>query len=164
MDYERMWKKLKRNLVRESGNTGMRPGAYEHCKDMLLSMSKIESDEYEKERRSRKQESAVRQRQKYKEVFVFNAPHPDTTKSAKTSFEYFTGNTVIDSLEKLEREIQKRKGAPPFSDQKPIVVDENVVVPDYINHEATIRGIKILRFGTNVIVNPYLPKGVFIYK
>lgn len=145
MDYERMWRKLERNLVVEAGNKGMEPGAAEHCRNTILAMSEIESEEYENDSKARGREYTIRQNITKK----MDSKVLDIGKIARESFERMTGCKVIDSLKELENEIQKRIVKAPFPEC--LVVDEKVDIPTHIYHEAKVRGIRIVRFGTDVM-------------
>lgn len=145
MDYERMWRKLERNLVIEAGNKGMEPGAAKHCRNTILAMSEIESEEYENDSKARGREYTIRQNITKK----MDSKVLDIGKIARESFERMTGCKVIDSLKELENEIQKRIVKAPFPEC--LVVDEKVDIPTHIYHEAKVRGIRIVRFGTDVM-------------
>ena len=60
--------------------------------------------------------------------------------------------------------MQKRKGKAPFSDQEPIVVDNKVEIPKHIWDEAKVRGIRIARFGVDIIGGGGTQKGIFVDK
>lgn len=161
MNYERMWKKLKIRLVGESGNERMNPGAAEHCRSILLTMARLESEEYKKDDKAGTCDYTVRQ----DIIGNVDVKATDILGIARETFKQITGHKVIDSLEELESEIRKRKGKTLLSDaREPIVVDEKVDIPEHMRHEADLHGIRIARFGVDVISTDTLPKGVFMAK
>lgn len=151
MNYEIMWKKLKKDLVADSGNLSMEAGSVKYCKRILLSMSRLESEEDEKDSKAGTQTYTIHQ----DITGRVDIKAPDIGKLARKSFEQITGYKIIENLEELENEIQKRKGKTPFFDfgaaMEYLVVDEKVNIPRHIYHEATLRGIRIARFGVDIM-------------
>lgn len=146
MNYENMWNRLKSAVVEKSNDVdGIRRADYN---DVLLTMSSLETEEYEKDSKAGTQTYTVHQDITGRvDIKVL-----DIGKLAMESFEQITGYKIIESLEELENEIQKRNGKAPLYGATPehLVVDEKVDIPGHIYHEATVRGIRIARFGVDV--------------
>ncbi|MBD5504613.1 MAG: hypothetical protein HDR09_13025 [Lachnospiraceae bacterium] len=151
MNYEKMWNKLKTDLVEKADDIKLSNESRNNYRNTIFHMTRIESEDANGEKSQKVQGNTAKC---YEDCKV-----PLLETNAKELFEQITGHKVIDSLEKLESEIQKRKGR--FDNQETIVVDECVYIPRDIWHEAAVRGIKIARFKLNIISSDVMPKVVF---
>ena len=162
MNYKKMWSRMKSEMMKEAENKGCSSVRREYLERSILRMVKIETEERELDEESpHEYEYAIHQDITGGMDFKVSG----LAKEARKMFEQITGHKVIDSLEELESEIQKKKGNPLLCDvQEPIVVDEKVEIPSFIYHEADVHGIRIARFGVDVVSTDALPKGVFMRK
>lgn len=148
MNYENMWNRLKSAVVEKSNDVdGVRRADYN---DVLLTMSSLETEEYEKDSKARAQAYTVHQ-----DITVrADVKDLDIGKLARESFRKITGYKVIESLEELEEEIMKVRGKTQYTSlaEKTIVVDEKVKIPQHIFYEAESHGERIARFGVDVMV------------
>ena len=162
MSFCKMWNRLRSELTKESTRVEIGGVARTEVNKILLDMARIEVEEFNDSVAA--MYSATYEKKQYingdEEYKIANGG-----KLAREVFEQITGHKVIDSLEELESESRKRKGKTLLSDvREPVVVDEKVEIPDYIRHEAEAHGIRIARFGVEVISTDELPKGVFMQK
>lgn len=162
MSFCKMWNRLRSELTKESTRVEIGGVARTEVNKILLDMARIEAEEFNDSVAA--MYSATYEKKQYingdEEYKIANGG-----KLAREVFEQITGHKVIDSLEELESEIRKRKGKTLLSDvREPVVVDEKVEIPDYIRNEAEAHGIRIARFGVEVISTDELPKGVFMQK
>lgn len=162
MNFCKMWNRLRSELTKESVRVEIGGVARTEVNKILLDMARIEAEEINESMAA--MYSATWETKQYingeKSYTITNAD-----KLAREVFEQITGHKVIDSLEELESEIRKRLGKTLLSDvREPIVVDEKVDIPERIRHEADLHGIRIARFGVDVISTDALPKGVFMTK
>ena len=163
MNHENMWNTLKAGIMEKVDNKTLDASAHEAYLRVLTDMTRIETEEYAKSQKAGTEKSAE---YTVKQDILGNVDikAPFLEKSARELFRHITGHKVIDSLEELESEMQKRKGKAPFSDQEPIVVDNKVEIPKHIWDEANVRGIRIARFGVDIIGGGGTQKGIFVDK
>ena len=163
MNHENMWNTLKTGIMEKVDNKTLDESVHETYMRILTDMTRIETEEYAKSQKAGTEKSAeytVKQ-----DIFGnVDIKAPLLEKSARELFRCITGYEIIDSLEKLESEMQKRKGKTPFPNQEPIVVDDKVDIPEHIWNEARVRGIRIARFGVDVVSIDEIPKGIFVDK
>ena len=162
MNFCKMWNRLRSELTKESVRVEIGGVARTEVNKILLDMARIEAEEFNESMAA--MYSAPDEKKQHT-----NGEESRTTANAeriaRELFEQITGHKVIDSLEELESEIRKRKGKTLLSDaREPIVVDEKVDIPEHMRHEADLHGIRIARFGVDVISTDTLPKGVFMTK
>lgn len=162
MNFCKMWNRLRSELTKESTRVEIGGVARTEVNKILLDMARIEAEEFNESMAAMYSVPCEKKQHTNGEESHTTA---NAERIARELFEQITGHKVIDSLEELESEIRKRKGRPPLSDvREPIVVDEKVDIPERIRHEADLHGIRIARFGVDVISTDALPKGVFMTK
>lgn len=159
MNFEKMWNQMKTEMMNESEKADCSGVRREYLESTILRMVKIETTEREWE-----EEHPLEYTVTQDIVSNVDIKAPLLEKSARKLFGQITGHKVIDSLEKLESEMQKRRGKGPFHNQETIVVDECVDITSDIFNEAAVHGINIARFGVDVISSDAMPKGAFIRK
>lgn len=143
MNYKRMWSELKAELIRKSEILNLEQGAIEQCKQTLMTMNKIEAEEYK--------EDCIQDDEQMRADEITEAKISESKKVLNVVLESLTGKKVIDNLDDLKEEIRSKRGMPYKAQGEKIFVDASLEIPKEILREAIVHNVRIVHIGVDFI-------------